>query len=308
MSTPSQDSEPNPLDWGHHYLTCAPGHFQVLYEINPWMHREIPADPEAANAQWEQMVANLRTAGAIVEYIDPVSGLPDMVFTANFGVVDARGHRFVASRFAHLQRMPESEQAIAWFAEREYEIVELGSPSPGPGSPGTAAFTPSLSSMHFEGAGDALPFRDKLVAGYRIRSDFDAHTELGRLLDVGVLSVELVDQRFYHLDLTFCPLDDRHAIIAPDAWDRYGRAVIEQLVPEPLALELDEALTFCANSVVIGTTIVMPECPPRVGRILEGWGFDVCVSPVEEFLKAGGGVRCLTLALDTVIGHRQRQG
>jgi N-dimethylarginine dimethylaminohydrolase len=74
-------------------------------------------------------------------------------------------------------------------------------------------------------------------------------------------------------------------------------------VPEPLVLELDEALTFCANSVVIGTNMVMPNCPPRVGRILEGWGFDICVSPVSEFMKAGGGVRCLTLALDVRLGR-----
>lgn len=295
MTAPAKGPEAKPLDWGYRYLTCAPGHFQVLYEINPWMHSEVRADPDAARAQWEEMVTNLRTAGAAVEYIEPVDGLPDMVFTANFGVVDARAHRFVVSRFVHPQRIPESEQAARWFGEREYAVIELVTP------PRAATST----SLHFEGAGDALPFRDQLVAGYRIRSDFDSHTELSRQLDVSVLSLELIDQRFYHLDLTFCPLDDRHAIIAPDAWDRYGRTVIQQLVPEPLVLDLDEALTFCANSIVIGTTIVMPACPPRVGRILEGWGFDVCISPVGEFLKAGGGVRCLTLALDTTIGRSE---
>ena len=114
-------------------------------------------------------------------------------------------------------------------------------------------------------------------------------------------SVELVDARLYHLDLTFCPLDDRRAIVAPDAWDSYGRKVVEALVPEPLALGLDDALTFCANSVVVGTHVIMPSCPPQVGRRLEAWGFDVEVSPVDEFLKAGGGCRCLTLALDVVL-------
>jgi N-dimethylarginine dimethylaminohydrolase len=127
---------------------------------------------------------------------------------------------------------------------------------------------------------------------------------LAEMLSIPVLSVELVDARFYHLDLTFCPLDSRRAIVNPHAWDRYGRTVVERLVPEPLVLELDEALSFCANSVVIGSNIVMPACPPRVGRILEGWGFDVCVSPVTEFMKAGGGVRCLTLALDVRLGRK----
>ena len=274
------------LPWGRSYLMCPPGHFQVLYEINPWMHREVPADPQRALAQWSDTVAAIEAAGASVDLIDPVDSLPDMVFTANFGVVD--GNRFVVSRFRHPQRKEESAHAAGWFNSHGFTSEELAIARVEPG-------------VCFEGAGDALPFAGRIVAGYRIRSDFDAHTALAELLGVEVLSIELVDERFYHLDLTFCPLDDRRAIIAPDAWDAYGRAVIERLVPEPLVLNLDEALTFCANSIVIGTTVVMPACPPRVGRVLERWGFDVIVSPVDEFLKAGGGVRCLTLALDVSL-------
>ena len=120
--------------------------------------------------------------------------------------------------------------------------------------------------------------------------------------------MQLVDPRLYHLDLTFCPLDERRALCAPTGWDSYGRKVIEALVPEPLWLEEDEALSFCANSVVVGTTIVMPSTPPRVGRQLEQWGFTVVESPVDEFLKAGGGCRCLTLALDTVLTDDRRCG
>jgi ornithine--oxo-acid transaminase len=152
-----------------------------------------------------------------------------------------------------------------------------------------------------EGAGDALPFGDVLLSGYRFRSDAASHAYLSRLTGAAVRSVELVDERLYHLDITFCPLDDRHAMLAPMAWDRYGRTVMEHLVPEPLVLDDDEALLFTANSVVVGRTIVMPMCPPRVGRQLEAWGFDVVVSPMSEFLKAGGGCRCLTLALDVVL-------
>ena len=114
--------------------------------------------------------------------------------------------------------------------------------------------------------------------------------------------MELTDVRFYHLDITFCPLDDRRAIGAPMAWDAYGATVMKELVPEMLVLDLDEALAFTANSVVVGNNIVMPVCPPRVGRQLEAWGFEVAVADVSEFQKAGGGVRCLTLALDLTLG------
>ena len=196
--------------------------------------------------------------------MEPVAGLPDLVFTANAGLVD--GRRFVVSRFRHQERRGEAKHDAEWFAANGSEVLEIR----------------AEPDICFEGAGDALPFGRSLLAGYRFRSDFKAHSLLAEMLSIPVLSVELVDARFYHLDLTFCPLDSRRAIVNPHAWDRYGRTVVERLVPEPLVLELDEALSFCANSVVIGQNIVMPACPPRVGRILEGWGFNVCVSPVTR--------------------------
>jgi N-dimethylarginine dimethylaminohydrolase len=74
--------------------------------------------------------------------------------------------------------------------------------------------------------------------------------------------------------------------------------VVEALVPEPLWLEEDETMSFCANSVVVGRHVVMATVPRRIGKQLEAWGFEVAECRVDEFLKAGGGCRCLTLALD----------
>jgi N-dimethylarginine dimethylaminohydrolase len=260
---------------------CPPEHFGVLYEINPWMHAEVAVDRDRAREQWDALVANLEAAGAQIERQDPEESVPDLVFTANAGIVN--GRQFVPSRFRHPERQGETPYDIEWFTEHGFAVDEL-----------------PLGVSH-EGAGDALPFGDVLVSGYRFRSDAASHAYLSRLTGAAVRSVELVDERLYHLDITFCPLDDRRAIIAPLGWDRYGRTVIDALVPEPLVLEDDEALQFCANSVVVGRTIVMPTCPPRVGRQLEAWGFDVVVSPMSEFLKAGGGCRCLTLALDVTL-------
>ncbi len=271
------------LDWGHHYLLCPPQHFGVLYEINPWMHQEVEVDVDTAVGQWETLRRALLDAGATVDTIDQPTGVPDLVFTANAGLLDAARKTFVPSHFRHPERQPETEVFASWFDERGWEVKRLP------------------SDVDHEGAGDALPFDGVLVSGYRPRSDAVAGGHLTGLLDVPVRTLELVDERLYHLDLTFCPLDDRHAMCAPLGWDDYGRTVIEALVPEPLWLEDDEALAFCANSVVVGSRIIMPSCPPRVGRILESWGFDVAVCPVDEFLKAGGGCRCLTLALDVTL-------
>jgi N-dimethylarginine dimethylaminohydrolase len=270
------------LGWGYRYLMCPPEHFGVLYEINPWMHREVKVDADRAREQWDGLVATLRTAGAEVEVLDPKPELPDLVFTANAGVVN--GRQFVPSRFRHPQRQPEVPHDVAWFEAREYAIDELP------------------EGVNHEGAGDALPFAGVLLSGYRFRSDAASHAYLSRLTGAAVRSVELADERLYHLDLTFCPLDARRAIVAPDGWDRYGCRVVEALVPERLVLDREQALAFCANSVVVGTTVVMPSCAPTVGRQLEAWGFDVVVCAVDEFLKAGGACRCLTLALDVTLG------
>jgi N-dimethylarginine dimethylaminohydrolase len=260
---------------------CPPEHFGVLYEINPWMHQEVKVDLERARGQWEGLRSTLEAAGATVETLEPQPGLPDLVFTANAGVVNR--NRFIPSRFRHPQRQEEVPQDVAWFRSQGFEIVEL---------------PPGVSH---EGAGDALPFGSVFLSGYRFRSDAAAHVALSSLTGVPVRPVELADDRFYHLDLTICPLDDRRALVAPECWDAYGRKVVAAVVPEPLALEPDETAAFCANAVVVGTTVVMPSCTPRLGRQLESWGFDVAVTPVDEFQKAGGACRCLTLALDVSL-------
>ncbi len=272
------------LSWGRRFLMCPPEYFAVLYEINPWMHREIAVDLDRAREQWDGLVAVLRAAGAEIETLEPRPGLPDLVFTANAGTLN--GDRFVPSRFRHPERRGEVRHYVDWFTSHGFSVGDLP------------------ENFSHEGAGDALPFGQGFLSGYRFRSDAGAHLALSRLLGAEVRSVELVDPRLYHFDLSFCPLDTTRAMVAPDAWDSYGRKVVESAVDELLALEPDEAAAFCANSVVVGTTVVMPACPPRVGGVLEAWGFDVVVVEVGEFLKAGGGCRCLTLALDVAVAGK----
>jgi N-dimethylarginine dimethylaminohydrolase len=280
------------LTWGRRFLCCPPTHFGVVYEINPWMHTEVRVDGDRAREQWEVLVATLVEAGAVVELVEQTSEVPDLVFTANAGIVS--GSTFVPSHFRHPERQPETEHFASWFSTHGFSVERLP------------------ADLGHEGAGDALPFgadtsgRDPvLLSGYRFRSDAAATTPLSALTGAVVRPVELVDERLYHLDLTFCPLDERRALCAPLGWDRYATRVVEALVPEPLWLTDDEALAFTANSVVVDTTVVMPTVPPRVGRQLEGWGFDPVAVDVGEFLKAGGACRCLTLALDVDLAPRR---
>lgn len=265
------------LDWGRHYLMCPPTHFEVAYAINPWMGGQV--DPDLAATQWETLVSTMLLAGADVSFIDPVAGLPDMVFTANAGIIDER--TFISSSMQHPQRRPETGHFTHWAGTHGYTVEPM--------PPGAT----------FEGLGDCLPLGQSLVSGYGARSTRPAHTHLSRLTGRPVIGVQLSDPRWYHVDLTLCPLDDRRAIVYPDAYDRDGASRVMQAITEPLILDQAEAATFAANSVVMGQTVIMPACPSRVGRQLQAWGFDVVVVDVSEFLKAGGAVRCLTLALDT---------
>ena len=264
---------------GWTYLMCPPEHYAVEYEINPWMKRTNQPDLDLARKQWDNLVSNLTLAGATIEMLRPEASLPDMVFTADVGIIDRQ--RFIRSHFRYLQRQLEVRHSTDWFRERNYEIIEL--------------FLGKKESLE---SSDICSFRDSLVAGYGFRTTLSAAITLAHFLQRKVVSIKLIDPRFYHLDLSFCPLDERRALTAPSAWSRRSCELIEKCVPEPLVLELDEALTFCANSLVVGKTVIMPSCPLRIGRVLEHWGFTVCVSPMSEFLKAGGAVHCLALALD----------
>ncbi len=260
------------------YLMCPPDHYEVMYEINPWMDVTNRPDLHLARDQWYNLVSNLKAAGATVENMRPEASLPDMVFTADIGFIDQ--HRFFMSHFRYQQRHPEVQYAANWFRARNYEVIEL-----------------SLGAEESLESSDIRSFRGCLLAGYGFRTTLSACTTLAGLLQYRMLAIKFVDPRLFHLDLSFCPLDDRRALVVPAAWSRRSCKLVEEFVPEPLVLELDEALMFCANSVVVGKTVIMPSCPVRVGRILERWGFTVCISPVSEFLKAGGAVHCLTLAL-----------
>jgi len=266
------------LPWGRRVLMCPPEHFDVLYVINPWMDPAVPVDRELAQRQWDALADALRDAGAEVEVLDAQPGLPDLVFTANLGIVD--GNTFVPARMRHPERRAEAAHAIRWFAEHGFAIENLS------------------GDVIQEGAGDALPFGDTLVAGFRGRSSISAYAELANLVDGPIAAVELADPRFYHVDIAFSPLDARTAIYAPSALTAEGVAAIERLVPDPIALTAEEAESFCANCVTVGRTVVMAACTPRLERELRTRGFTPHVVDVSEFLKAGGGPRCLTLALD----------
>ncbi len=260
---------------------CSPDLFDVDYVINPWMEGNIhKPSRETAITQWKGL-CDLLQKWATVERIAPVAGLPDMVFTANAGVVV--GKNFVLSRFLHRERQGEEPHFKKWFAKQGFEVFELPADLP------------------FEGAGDALMDREggSLWAGYGFRSELDSHPHLARWLNIEVLSLRLIDPRFYHLDTCFCPLEGGWLLYYPQAFDAYSNRLIEQRIVPGKRLPVSEAdaVRFACNAVNIERRVVVNQVSAELKGRLEAAGFEVFETPFTEFMKSGGAAKCLTLRL-----------
>ncbi|MFZ9739581.1 MAG: TIGR00300 family protein [Prochlorotrichaceae cyanobacterium] len=262
-------------------LMCAPEHYDVDYVINPWMEGNVHRSSQAAAAeQWHQLHHIIKDH-AVVDLVPPEKGWPDMVFTANAGLV--LGKTVVLSRFFHKERQGEEPYFKAWFESQGFTVKEL---------------PPDLP---FEGAGDALLDREGrwLWAGYGFRSELDSHPYLAEWLDIEVLSLHLVDPRFYHLDTCFCPLADGYLLYYPPAFDSYSNRLIEMRVaPEKrIVVEDADADNFACNAVNVDRVVIMNRVSDDLKEQLGSKGFQVIETPLTEFLKAGGAAKCLTLRI-----------
>jgi len=261
-----------------HILMCPPDFYGIEYEINPWMSRSRQADPGQARDQWHRLYDTLRGLGTTVSLVEPVAGLPDLVFTANAAMIFRR--RAILSHFRHSQRQGEEPRFEQWLAGHGFTIERLP------------------EDRYFEGAGDALYCGETLVAGYRIRSDVRSQQLVGQMVGTHVLPVELIDGYYYHLDTCFCPLAPGAAIWYPGAFDEYGRQALAQVVPQLIEVAAEEARSFACNAVVVGKHVVTNTGCPRLHADLRQRGYEPIETPLSEFVKAGGSAKCLTLRLD----------
>ncbi len=266
-------------------LMCAPDHYDVDYVINPWMEGNIhKSSRDRAVEQWQKLYHVLKDR-ALVDLVTPAKGWPDMVFTANAGLV--LGDNVVLSRFFHKERQGEEPYFKEWFEQNSFTVYELPKDLP------------------FEGAGDALFDREGrwLWAGYGFRSELDSHPYIAGWLDTEVVSLRLIDERFYHLDTCFCPLTGGYLLYYPPAFDSYSNRVIEMRIPpeKRIVVEEPDAVCFACNAVNVNNTIVMNQVSDRLKQQLREVGFEVVETPLSEFLKAGGAAKCLTLRVTEPI-------
>jgi ornithine--oxo-acid transaminase len=262
--------------------------YEVSYVINPWMKGNLGNSSRGrAVQQWEELYAVL-SGLADIYLVEPIAGSPDMVFTANAGL--ARNGVVAISSFYHPERQGEEQHFRRWFHEAGYTVVDLPRETP------------------FEGEGDALFSVDgsRLWVGYGTRTFETSHSALQRLWGVEVISLHLVDPRFYHLDTCFAPLEDGSLLYYPSAFDEASLRKIEAYYPREkrIAVREEDALSFACNAVNLGKTIVLNCISAELERELRSRGFDVIQVQLDEFLKAGGAAKCLVMKL-TPEKHRK---
>jgi N-dimethylarginine dimethylaminohydrolase len=258
------------------YLMCPPTHFDVQYAINVWMDPATPVDRDRAMTEWARLRATYLSLGHTVHLLDPVPGQPDMVFAANGATVV--GGMVMGALFRHPERAAEAAAHRRWFERNGYR-----------------RFT--RATQVNEGEGDYVFAYRAIVAGHGFRTDPAAHDELFRAFGLPVVSVGLVDPRFYHLDTALCVIDSFTAAYYPGAFDEDGLLKLKTLFPELIEAGEDDALAFGLNAVSDGRHVVIPHDAIGLRRKLTERGYDVVPVEMSELRKAGGGPKCCTLEL-----------
>lgn len=265
-----------------HVLMCEPEHYRIAYEINPWMRQTNPVIDDAARAQWRDLNRVLLDLGVRVELVEQGRDVPDMVFTANAGVVV--GSRYIPANFRYPERQPEAPLFAEWFTARGYEVVTID------------------PSHHWEGEGDVLEAGGRVFAASGTRTEPSAIDALDALLGLQTVRLELTDPRFYHLDTCFFPIDARRALFVPSAFSASSRSRLEASFDDLIEVPMEDALRFACNAIRVADTVVLNTGCAQTVAALGRHGYRCVATPTAEFLKAGGSVKCLVLTLDHFEG------
>ncbi len=264
-----------------HYLMVRPTYFDVEYSINPWMDPKKPTDTELAIAQWEWLRGLYADLGHRVELLDPLPGLPDMVFAAN-GATVVDGQVLVA-RFHHVQRAGESDAYLKWFRDNGYRYVRQ-------------------AQWVNEGEGDYLVAGKTILAGTGFRTNPEAHNESREFFGRPVTKLTLIDPRYYHLDTALAVLDEDTVMYYPGAFSEESRLLLKELYPDAILASEADASVFGLNAVSDGKHVVLPQAATELTAQLREHGFEPIGADLSELLKAGGSVKCCTLELRAAQG------
>jgi len=260
-------------------LMCRPNFFTVVYRINPWMDPHLPTDTGLAVRQWEQLYCTYFDLGYDVQLIEPIDGLPDMVYAANGGfVIDNVAY---GASFTYPERQPEGPAYMSWFRDHGFDVAEPENIN--------------------EGEGDFLLVGDTILAGTGFRSGTDSHGELGRIYSRDVITLNLVNPSFYHLDTAVAVLDgtpgQEHIAYLPSAFDEPSLKTLHDRYPNAIIVTEEDASVLGLNSFSDGYNVVIASRAADFDRQLREHGYNPIGVDLSELLLGGGGVKCCTLEL-----------
>ena len=279
MTDEQPGTRPERRPTGRSVLMCRPEHFTVVYRINPWMNPAQPTDTTLAVRQWQVLYDTYVQLGYDVQLIDPIDGLPDMVYAANGGfVIDNIAY---GAKFTHPERQPEGPAYMDWFREAGFDVREPDEVN--------------------EGEGDFLLVGETILAGTGFRSDSLSHQELERIYGREVVTLRLVDPSFYHLDTAIAVLDptpgQEHIAYLPTAFDADSLALLQARYPDAIIVNETDAAVLGLNSFSDGYHVVIASRATDFERQLREHGYDPIGVDLSELLLGGGGVKCCTLEL-----------
>jgi N-dimethylarginine dimethylaminohydrolase len=256
---------------------CPPTYFDVVYSINPWMDLSGQVDRALAIRQWSGLVEAYRSTGHRVDLLDPLPGMPDMVFAAN-GATVVDGH-VLPAKFANQQREAEVATHAEWH-RRNGILYGAGN-------------MPQPSAVN---EGDFAILSRRILGGYGFRTSPQAHQELVALTGRQVISLELVDPCLFHLDLALAVLDDERDHIAyyPEAFSQPSRELLAELFPDALIANRHDAYTFGLNAVSDGLHVFIPSGARQLREDLAAAGYWPVSIDLSELIKGGGSVKCCT--------------
>lgn len=271
------------------FLMTDPACFDVSYRINPWMDPRAwtPAHAQAARTGSAALRAALIAAGAQVETIEAVKGLPDLVFPANAAVV--LDGKVLLARFRYPERQGEEPILRSVFQRLKTRGLVQG-------------IVDLPEGLFHEGSGDAIWDADRRLfwCGYGPRSSRAAIPVIRKTFGHETVALELATEQFYHLDTCFCPLAGGRVLYYPPAFTPDSLAAIRARIPKGQRIEAtaEEAAAFCVNAVNLGARIIMAKAPDSLRSTLQACGYSLTEVDLAPFILSGGASYCMTLRLD----------
>lgn len=253
-----------------------PDHFSIDYSINPWMQIDNPVNKKTAQSQWLSLKRTYQDFGFTITEIPAAKDHPDLVFTTDHGVWI--NDTFYLSNFRYPERQVEQKLIYPWYKQQQIK-------------------THSIPSIYFLEGGDVLVHHGQIYLGYGFRTSQESAEYLHNTTHLPVISLDLIDEAFYHLDTCLLPLSKEIALYYPQAFSLSGIKKLKQSFDILIPLTAREAENFACNSVIIGSSVL---CQPNLDfekRLFE-LGFTPVPLSMTEFNKSGGGIHCLSQIID----------